>query len=69
MTDELIYGAAQRVLDHGIGLQVSCIYGTVGDLFAYICVALTAAAGLAARVGARTRVRAPDGVPTWIRTR
>jgi len=31
MTDELIYGAAQRVKDHGIGLQVSCIYGTVGE--------------------------------------
>lgn len=31
MTDELIYGAAQRVKDAGIGLQISCIYGTVGE--------------------------------------
>src|SRR5262245_6876829 len=31
MTDELIYNAAQRVKDNGIGLQISCIYGTVGE--------------------------------------
>ena len=59
----------QIVVDEVHYLSGRTIYGTVGDLFAYICVALTVAAGLAARVGARTRMRAPDGVPTWIRTR
>jgi anaerobic magnesium-protoporphyrin IX monomethyl ester cyclase len=31
MTDELIYKSAQAVKDHGIGLQVSCIYGNPGE--------------------------------------
>lgn len=31
MTDELVKRAAQTVLDHGIGLQASCIYGNPGE--------------------------------------
>ena len=31
MRDELIYEAARRIMDAGIGLQVSCIYGNPGE--------------------------------------
>lgn len=31
MTDDLIYRSAQRIMDAGIGLQVSCIYGNPGE--------------------------------------
>lgn len=31
MEDELIYEAARRIQDAGIGLQVSCIYGNPGE--------------------------------------
>ena len=31
MSDELIYRAAQTVKDAGIGLQISCIYGSPGE--------------------------------------
>ena len=31
MPDELIYRSAQLVKDHGIGLQISCIYGNPGE--------------------------------------